>query len=141
MSLEEQLGKLNANLEVLVAVLTLNGATGTLETRNTPLVEPKAKAFTANKENKPESEEKQKAKTEPKEEQKPEAETTSEGVTFEFLADKVRALAALDREAARAVFASLNVKGLSAVDPKDYVKVDLALTKALNKANAAKEEG
>ena len=132
MSLEEQLGKLNANLENLITLLanqSKKAPTTTLETRNTPIEEPKKEKV------------KTEPKTEPKEEQKPEAETTSEGVTFEFLADKVRALAALDREAARAVFASLNVKGLSAVDPKDYVKVDLALTKALNKANAAKKEG
>lgn len=142
MSIEQQLERLNINLEKIIAkgidlqVNTagiLNPIPARVASTKTP-VKPEVKET-------PEPEPEAEAKTEVKETPEPEEKTSNtSSITFDSLADKVKALAKLDREAARAVFTSMKVTGLSGVDEKDYVKLDLALAKALNVAKAAKEE-
>lgn len=81
------------------------------------------------------------AKTEPKtevkkEEAKPEPETTNK-TSFDDLADKVKALGRMNRDAVVALFKQFGIERLGGLEEKDYIAFDIAIAKALNKANEA----
>ena len=83
------------------------------------------------------------AKTEPKtevkkEEAKPEPETTNK-TSFDDLADKVKALGRMNRDAVVTLFKQFGIERLGGLEEKDYITFDVAIAKALNKTNKANE--
>lgn len=81
------------------------------------------------------------AKTEPKteakkEEPKADPETTNK-TSFDDLADKVKALGRMNRDAVVTLFKQFGIERLGGLEEKDYIAFDIAIAKALNKANEA----
>lgn len=91
----------------------------------------------------------QKAKTETKkvevkkEEPKADPETPAAGgevtnkTSFDNLADKVKALGRMNRDAVVSLFKQFGIERLGGLEEKDYIAFDIAIAKALNKANEA----
>lgn len=83
------------------------------------------------------------AKTEPKteakkEEPKADPETTNK-TSFDDLADKVKALGRMNRDAVVTLFKQFGIERLGGLEEKDYITFDVAIAKALNKTNKANE--
>lgn len=60
-------------------------------------------------------------------------------ITFEYLGEKVRKLAATNKDAVLTILAEQGAKKLGDVDPSKWWEVDVALTKLENKLLAAKK--
>jgi hypothetical protein len=69
-----------------------------------------------------------------KEEPKVEPETTNKA-SFDDLADKVKALGRTNRDAVVSLFKQFGIERLGGLEEKDYIAFDIAIAKALNKAN------
>lgn len=79
-------------------------------------------------------------KAEPKKEEteKPaEGSEVSNKTSFDDLADKVKALGRMNRDAVVALFKQFGIERLGGLEEKDYIAFDIAIAKALNKANEA----
>lgn len=63
-------------------------------------------------------------------------ETTSK-TSFDDLADKVKALGRMNRDAVVTLFKQFGIERLGGLEEKDYIAFDIAIAKALNKANEA----
>lgn len=57
--------------------------------------------------------------------------------SFDDLADKVKALGRMNRDAVVALFKQFGIERLGGLEEKDYIAFDIAIAKALNKANEA----
>lgn len=144
MSLEQKIEALTAKIEALTAAVTVltvalgdihdGGGAITQTASDEAETKPKTKAT-----GKPAA-----AKTATKTKQ-PDPEPANEGgeeegkVTFEYLGEKVRRLAATNRSEVLAVLSEFGAGKLQEVDPDDYVKVDIQLIKLENKLAKAKK--
>ena len=61
----------------------------------------------------------------------------SNKTSFDDLADKVKALGRMNRDAVVALFKQFGIERLGGLEEKDYIAFDIAIAKALNKANEA----
>lgn len=61
----------------------------------------------------------------------------SNKTSFDDLADKVKALGRMNRDAVVTLFKQFGIERLGGLEEKDYIAFDIAIAKALNKANEA----
>ena len=61
----------------------------------------------------------------------------SNKASFDDLADKVKALGRMNRDAVVTLFKQFGIERLGGLEEKDYIAFDIAIAKALNKANEA----
>lgn len=61
----------------------------------------------------------------------------SNKTSFDDLADKVKALGRMNRDAVVTLFKQFGIERLGGLEEKDYTAFDIAIAKALNKANEA----
>lgn len=61
----------------------------------------------------------------------------SNKTSFDDLADKVKALGRMNRDAVVTLFKQFGIERLGGLEEKDYITFDVAIAKALNKANEA----
>lgn len=78
------------------------------------------------------------AKAEKVDPEKPaEGSEVSNKTSFDDLADKVKALGRMNRDAVVTLFKQFGIERLGGLEEKDYTAFDIAIAKALNKANEA----
>lgn len=63
----------------------------------------------------------------------------SNKTSFDDLADKVKALGRMNRDAVVTLFKQFGIERLGGLEEKDYITFDVAIAKALNKTNKANE--
>ena len=63
----------------------------------------------------------------------------SNKTSFDDLADKVKALGRMNRDAVVTLFKQFGIERLGGLEEKDYIAFDIAIAKALNKANKTNE--
>ena len=63
----------------------------------------------------------------------------SNKTSFDDLADKVKALGRMNRDAVVTLFKQFGIERLGGLEEKDYIAFDVAIAKALNKTNKANE--
>lgn len=80
------------------------------------------------------------AKAEKVDPEKPaEGSEVSNKTSFDDLADKVKALGRMNRDAVVTLFKQFGIERLGGLEEKDYITFDVAIAKALNKTNKANE--
>lgn len=80
------------------------------------------------------------AKAEKVDPEKPaEGAEVSNKTSFDDLADKVKALGRMNRDAVVTLFKQFGIERLGGLEEKDYIAFDVAIAKALNKTNKANE--
>jgi len=129
MTIESQLERICVALEILAkSSLSVAAEMSTIETSTKTENKPKATTETKKPEPKPEPQ-----KTAPT----PEATNTEQGgASLGDLQEKVKALAAkAGRDAVIEVFKGFKIDRMSELDAAQYVAMDLALAKAITKAN------
>ena len=63
----------------------------------------------------------------------------SNKTSFDDLADKVKALGRMNRDAVVTLFKQFGIERLGGLEEKDYITFDVAIAKALNKTNKTNE--
>lgn len=137
MTIESQLERICVALESLVQVYAGPGVNEAITEIMKAAPKPEAKEVVMKKivETK-----KAEVKAEPKKEEteKPaEGSEVSNKTSFDDLADKVKALGRMNRDAVVALFKQFGIERLGGLEEKDYIAFDIAIAKALNKANEA----
>jgi len=129
MTIESQLERICVAMEALARMHAGPLMTST-ETSKSPGIVEKVEETKKKVETK-----KEEAKAEAKkEEPKVEPETTNKA-SFDDLADKVKALGRTNRDAVVSLFKQFGIERLGGLEEKDYIAFDIAIAKALNKAN------
>ena len=142
MTIESQLERICVALEALVDAVAHPVVTMDLGTpAEVQKMLEKAASEAKKAEPKPEAKEVvMKKVVEPLKKEAPKAEAdpeTTNKTSFDDLADKVKALGRMNRDAVVTLFKQFGIERLGGLEEKDYITFDVAIAKALNKANEA----
>ena len=144
MTIESQLERICVALEALVDAVAHPVVTMDLGTpAEVQKMLEKAASEAKKAEPKPEAKEVvMKKVVEPLKKEAPKAEAdpeTTNKTSFDDLADKVKALGRMNRDAVVTLFKQFGIERLGGLEEKDYITFDVAIAKALNKTNKANE--
>ena len=134
MTIESQLERICVALESLVQVYAGPLMVST-EANKSPGIVEKVEETKKKVETKKVEPEAKAGKVDP--EKPTEGSEVSNKTSFDDLADKVKALGRMNRDAVVTLFKQFGIERLGGLEEKDYIAFDIAIAKALNKANEA----
>lgn len=134
MTIESQLERICVALEALVTIHAGPLMVST-EANKSPGIVEKVEETKKKVETKKVEPEAKAGKVDP--EKPAEGSEVSNKTSFDDLADKVKALGRMNRDAVVTLFKQFGIERLGGLEEKDYIAFDIAIAKALNKANEA----